>query len=113
MFLANSYWGEPERAPHRRVECSQSIYYIYGTSVTRARAAIYIVQQLVIYFGIDIPVWYYSQRRRDIPRPDFDDDPLRVGPPRFPGMPPDRDSDPLRVSPPLRPGRPIRDPDPL
>ena len=34
------YWGEPERAPHRRVECSQSIYggiYIYyGTSVTRA-----------------------------------------------------------------------------
>ena len=37
-------WGEPERAPHRRVECSQSIYvymyilYIimYGTSVTRA-----------------------------------------------------------------------------
>ena len=51
--------------------------------------------------------------RRDIPRPDFDDDPLRVGPPRFPGMPPDRDSDPLRVGPPLRPGRPIRDPDPL
>ena len=39
----SDYWGEPERAPHRRVECSQSIYvYIYilyiimyGTSVTR------------------------------------------------------------------------------
>ena len=32
-------WGEPERAPHRRVECSQSIYYVciyFGTSVTRA-----------------------------------------------------------------------------
>ena len=24
-------WGEPERAPHRRVECSQSIYGIYIT----------------------------------------------------------------------------------
>ena len=23
---AQDYWGEPERAPHRRVECSQSIY---------------------------------------------------------------------------------------
>ena len=31
-----SSWGEPERAPHRRVECSQSIYYYYGTYVTRA-----------------------------------------------------------------------------
>ena len=32
------YWGEPERAPHRRVARSQSIYilYMYGTSVTRA-----------------------------------------------------------------------------
>ena len=37
------YWGEPERAPHRRVERSQSIYYYYyyyyhyyGTYVTRA-----------------------------------------------------------------------------
>ena len=37
-------WGEPERAPHRRVERSQSIYYYYyyyyyhyyGTYVTRA-----------------------------------------------------------------------------
>ena len=30
-----NYWGEPERAPLRRVECSQSIYYD-GTFVTRA-----------------------------------------------------------------------------
>lgn len=44
--------------------------------------------------------------RKDIPRPDVDDDPLRVGPPRHPRMPPDRDSDPLRVGPPLRPRRP-------
>ena len=32
-------WGEPERAPHRRVECSQSIYggiYIYILDVCRA-----------------------------------------------------------------------------
>ena len=33
-------WGEPERAPHRRVARSQSIYVyiimVYGTSVTRA-----------------------------------------------------------------------------
>ena len=45
----SSNWGEPERAPHRRVERSQSIYYYYyyhyyyyyyyyyyGTYVTRA-----------------------------------------------------------------------------
>ena len=35
-FIQACYWGEPERAPHRRVECSQSIYYYGGTSVTRA-----------------------------------------------------------------------------
>ena len=29
-FIWSFNWGEPERAPHRRVECSQSIYvYIY------------------------------------------------------------------------------------
>ena len=35
----NNNWGEPERAPHRRVERSQSIYYVFcmvrRTSVTR------------------------------------------------------------------------------
>ena len=25
--LDDTNWGEPERAPHRRVACSQSIYY--------------------------------------------------------------------------------------
>ena len=29
-------WGEPERAPHRRVECLQSIIIYYGMSVTHA-----------------------------------------------------------------------------
>ena len=61
--------------------------------------------------GGDIPGG--AAQRRDVPRPDLDDDPLRVGPPRHPRMPPDRGNDPLRVGPPLRPGRPIRDPDPL
>ena len=50
--------------------------------------------------------------RREVPRPDFDDDPLRVGPPQHPRIP-DGDNDPLRVGPPRRPGQPIRDPDPL
>ena len=39
LHSSSYYWGEPERAPHRRVERSQSIYVlciIYGTSVTRA-----------------------------------------------------------------------------
>ena len=47
-------WGEPERAPHRRVERSQSIYiyiYIWWWYVRHPRAAIYIVQQLAIYSG--------------------------------------------------------------
>ena len=47
-------WGEPERAPHRRVERSQSIYvYImyYIWYVRHPRAAIYNVQQLAIYSG--------------------------------------------------------------
>ena len=38
-FSSMYNWGEPERAPHRRVERSQSIYYYYyyyGTYVTRA-----------------------------------------------------------------------------
>lgn len=59
--------------------------------------------------GGDVPGG--AGQRRNVP--DFDDDPLRVGPPRHPRMPPDRRSDPLRVEPPLRPGRPVRDPDPL
>ena len=60
--------------------------------------------------GGDGPV--LTSERRGVPRPDFDDDPLRVGPPRRPGgrVPPD---DPLRVGPPRLPGRPVRDPDPL
>ena len=27
------YWGEPERAPHRRVECLQSIYMVRPSPV--------------------------------------------------------------------------------
>ena len=54
-----------------------------------------------------------TDERRDVPRRDSDDDPLRAGPPRHPRVPPDRDTDPLRVGPPRRPGQPIRDPDPL
>ena len=49
------YWGEPERAPHRRVERSQSIHYhiwyVYVSNLFRPRAAIYIVQQRAIYSG--------------------------------------------------------------
>ena len=53
-------------------------------------------------------------QRREEPGREFDDDPLRVGPPQQPRIPPPgTDSDPLRVGPPRRPGRPIRDPDPL
>ena len=39
-------WSELERAPHRRVECSQSIYYyiIYIWYVRHLRATIYIVR---------------------------------------------------------------------
>ena len=29
-FYIIYYWGEPERAPHRRGERSQSIYYYWG-----------------------------------------------------------------------------------
>ena len=48
-----AYWGEPERAPHRRVECSQSIYgiYILLWYVRHPRAAIYICMQCAIYSG--------------------------------------------------------------
>ena len=46
-YISAIIWGEPERAPHRRVERSQSIYYyyyyyyyyyvyMYGMSVTHA-----------------------------------------------------------------------------
>ena len=41
-FSSSSDWGEPELAPHRRVECSQSIYYIWY--VRHPRAAIYITR---------------------------------------------------------------------
>ena len=37
-----TYWGEPERAPHRRVECSQSIYiYMVVVSPSPARRHIH------------------------------------------------------------------------
>ena len=50
-----NYWGEPERAPHRRVERSQSIYYYYYYYynilllwyVRHPRAAIEIVQEYI------------------------------------------------------------------
>ena len=52
MTSSYYYWGEPELAPHRRVECSQSIYYYYYVWYVRhPRYAIYIVQQLAIYSG--------------------------------------------------------------
>lgn len=51
--------------------------------------------------------------RRDVLRPDNDDNPLRVGAPRRPGVPVPAPDDPLRVGPPRFPGRPVRDHDPL
>ena len=46
-------WGEPERAPHRLVECSQSIYYIYNICMVRpSHARRYIhCTQCAIYSG--------------------------------------------------------------
>ena len=54
LHVSSHYWGEPERAPHRRVEFSQSTYYGDDDDddvwyVRHPRAAIEIVQQSTIY----------------------------------------------------------------
>ena len=45
--------GERERAPHRRVECSQSIYYcMYVWYVRRLHVTVYIVLGCAIYSNL-------------------------------------------------------------
>ena len=39
LHFSSNNWGEPERAPHRRVERSQSIYYYYYICMVRPSPA--------------------------------------------------------------------------
>ena len=60
-------WGEPERAPHRRVECSQSIYvYIYYWGEPERAPHRRVERSQSIYIYIMVVVVRPSPARRHI-----------------------------------------------